>query len=96
MANYPYDDPDYGYDEPCPHEFYEVDVEGRAHCDSCGHKWWATKADSEQLRLANEAYDEHCRREERRARIEYWVGRLAFWRRWFKPKPSPIVDDIPF
>lgn len=90
----PYDDEP---EEECWHEEYEIDWEGYANCQRCGHMWSATPEQIKAERLAVEAYDEHCRREERRERLERRFGWLRFWRRWKrKPRPAEIDDGIPF
>ena len=87
----------------CYHEEYEIDWEGRAHCDRCGEAWWPGADEVRSQREASRAYDEHCRREERRER---W-RRLTWWVRWpiFRlldkawPRRSLSVlhdDEIPF
>lgn len=88
----PYDD--VGPEDDCCHEDYEADFNGMATCDRCGTTWWMTQEQFEAERAHSEAYDAYCRREERKARIEEWTNRLAFWRRW--RKPVPINDDLPF
>lgn len=86
----PYDDEI----EECFHEEREINWEGRAECPRCGETWWASDAEIEHERFLNEELDAHWRREERKARIEEWINRLAFWRRW--RKPAPVDDDLPF
>lgn len=89
----PYDDPP---EEDCCHEEYEANWEGMATCDRCGVTWWMTHEQFMAERANSEAYDRHCRREERQARIDEWVNWLAFWRRWRRRKPALIDDEIPF
>src|SRR5262245_19172187 len=94
-------EPDYGYEdeyEPeCWHEDYSIEWDGLATCERCGHSWEATAAQYEAQRRAEEAYAEHCRREERRERLERWFGWMCFWRRWKrKPEAAEIDDEIPF
>lgn len=91
---------DPGYDDPpeeeCFHEEYEADWEGRATCDRCGHSWSLTLEQIAAGRAHSAAYDAYCRAEERREWVRGWVNRLAFWRRWRKPRPALIDDEIPF
>lgn len=88
----PYDDEP---EEECYHEHYEADINGRATCDRCSHTWWLTDEEIERERELVVAYDAMMRREEWRQWRE-WISRLAFWRRWRKPKPALIDDEIPF
>ena len=90
----PYDDEP---EEECWHEDYEIDWQGDATCERCGHMWTATADQIASERLRNEAYDEHCRREERRERLARWFGWMRLWRwRRRKPRPAEIDDGIPF
>jgi hypothetical protein len=82
-------------EDECFHDDYEIDWQGLATCEQCGHMWTAAESQIIAQRLANEAYDEHCCREERRERFERWFGWLAFRRRW-KRKPAPIDEELPF
>ena len=81
-------------DDPCEHESYEVNSEGRATCDRCGACWWQTFEQMEAQRAADKMYDEYCRKEEARKRREVLMDRVLFWRRWRKPKA--VDDNIPF
>lgn len=85
---------DDGPDQECWHEDYEADINGRAHCYYCSHSWWLTDDEVRQERELHAAYDQAMRRAERQERIDAWVRRIAFWRRW--RKPEPINDDVPF
>lgn len=71
--------PDDDYDEPeCHHEEFDIDYEGRAHCEMCGETWWA---DGDQIAAQREhqvEYDRWCRRQERR---EFW-RKLTYPIRW--------------
>lgn len=75
---------------------FDSDWEGRATCMRCGHTWWRTTEDMARDEARGRDFDAYVRREMRRERIEYWFGWLAFWRRWRKPKLSPVDDEIPF
>lgn len=74
-------DPGWGEppDEECYHDGYEIGINGRAHCDRCGESWWPTDDEIRWQREANEAYDKHCAREDRR---EAWreLRQRWFWR----------------
>lgn len=89
----PYDDEP---EEECWHEEYDADWEGRATCGRCGHTWWLTSEEIAADRAHSEAYDQMCRREERRER---W-RQVRDWFRSFLPRRKrqpPILDDeIPF
>lgn len=80
----------------CIHEDYEADVNGRASCCQCGLVFYLTAADIECERRLSADYDDMMRREEWREWRADWVHRLAFWRRWRKPKAVDINDEIPF
>jgi hypothetical protein len=97
--------PEYdGPDEPeCFCEDYEINWEGRATCDRCGHEWWPTPAELEAERQRCAIAAEMLAREERR---EFW-RRLTYpirWplfrlleRVWPRKACSVLVDDeIPF
>lgn len=99
--------PDDDCDDECYHEDFEIDLEGRAYCNSCDHRWWASEADVLSFRCANEAYDEHCRRAERRERwAELWrkftlIFRWPIFRllgRIWPRKACAVLrdDEIPF
>ena len=64
----------FGGDEECYHEEFEINYEGRAHCDRCGETWWASNADIEHQRYCNEQYDVYCREEERK---QWWRDQWA-------------------
>lgn len=96
-------DDDYGPQNECFHVSFEIDYEGRAHCDDCDYEWWPSAEESRWFREAQKRYDAHCRREERRER---WK-RATYWFRWplfrlldrFWPSKSCNVltnDEIPF
>ncbi|WP_068018931.1 hypothetical protein [Rhodoplanes sp. Z2-YC6860] len=80
--------------EECFHEDYEETSEGVWHCARCDYRWWPSDAEVAHHRFLTVEYDKHCQRMERRAKIEYYVGKLAFWRRW--RKPTSIDDELPF
>lgn len=86
----------FGCDEECPHEEFEISWEGRAECCQCGERWWATSDEIRYQREASENYDAYVRREELRQRVRDFIDRIAFWRRWWKPKPHAIDDEVPF
>lgn len=92
-----------GYEDECEHEAYQIDWQGRAHCDRCEESWWASAAEVESfhecMRLA-EAFGR------RQARRERWK-KLTFVIRWplyrllqkLWPRKSCTVlhdDEIPF
>lgn len=83
-------------EEECWHEEYEADINGRATCDRCGHRWWLTAEEIRWEREREAAYDKMMRKEEWRCWRQEWINRLAFWRRWRKRKPMSIDDEIPF
>jgi hypothetical protein len=96
-----YDDEDPGVE--CSHEHYEIDFEGRAHCDSCYATWWASKIEIDHQREQQAEYDTWCRQQER---CEFW-RKLTLPIRWpifrllekFWPRKSLTVltdDEIPF
>jgi hypothetical protein len=71
-----------GYDdrEECYHEQYEIDIEGRAHCEMCSESWWASADEVTAQREQQVEYDHWCRQQERR----------EFWRRLTLPIRWPI------
>lgn len=91
---------DPGYDDPpeeeCFHEEYDADWEGRATCGRCGHSWFLSSEQIAADHAHSDAYDAYCRAEERREWVRGWVNKLAFWRRWRKPRHAMIDDEIPF
>jgi hypothetical protein len=66
--------------EECYHEEFEIDWEGRSHCDRCGEAWWASADEIRFQREQQAEYDAWCRRQERR----------EFWRRFTRPIRWPI------
>jgi hypothetical protein len=92
----PYEDDDTRDD--CDHtDGYEIDVcTGKCTCDVCSHTWYAT-SDQVNAELDRQAtYWEDVERDERRRWWRDQFDRLAFWRRWRKPKPLVLDDEIPF
>lgn len=87
-----YDD---GPENECFHEDSEIAWDGLATCNYCGKCWEASEVELALERQRNERHEAWCRSEERKIRIGEWIERLAFWRRWRKPKPI-TDDDIPF
>lgn len=97
-------DEEYGYyEKECIHEEYEIDWEGRAHCDRCGESWHASGDEIARQREREVEYDIWCRKQER---MEY-LRWLTWWIRWpiFRllekvwPRKSLSVltnDEIPF
>ena len=93
----------FGCDDECFHEVYEIDIEGRAHCDACGETWWASDGEIASQREHQREYDKWCRREERR---EWWrqLTRPLRWavyrlleRVWPRKSCAVLTDDeIPF
>lgn len=96
---------DSGYDEreECEHEVFEIDMEGRAHCDACSATWWAYPNEIRWQREQQAEYDTWCRKQERR---EFWrkltlpirwpIFRLLE-RVWPRKSLSVLTDDeIPF
>ena len=91
------------YDEPCDHAIFEIDIEGRAHCDECPHSWWASASEIETSRRHQREYDRWCRAQERRElwRKLTWPIRWPIFRLLEKvwPRKSLTVltdDEIPF
>ena len=83
--------PDDDRDGECYHEDFEIDLEGRAYCNSCDHRWWPSEADVLSFRYANEAYDRYCRRAERRER---WAERWLQYTRWIRWPLGRLLDRI--
>lgn len=76
----PYDD---APEEECFHEDFEINWEGRATCDRCGHAWWAAREDIKHCRAVSEEYDAFCRREDRKQWWrDQWERAARPWR-WF-------------
>ena len=93
---------DYGRDEECDHEEYEVDWEGRATCNYCREHWWMT---ADQLDAHHKAESEWMAEFDRiRQREESWLCRSVDWLRALPwrikqrlPKRKAHVDEeIPF
>lgn len=89
--------------EECYHEHYEIDIEGRAHCEHCSETWWATSEEIAHQREEQAVYDAWCRKQER---CEFWrkltlpirwpIFRLLE-RVWPRKSLSVLTDDeIPF
>lgn len=96
----PYDD---APEEECHHEIFEIDMEGRAHCDACSATWWALPIEIDRQSEQQAEYDTWCRQQERR---EFW-RLLTLPIRWpifrlleriWPRKASKVLDDseIPF
>lgn len=82
---------DFDHYDPCEHEDYDVDWEGRARCH-CGHSWWLT---SEQLSAQARAIHEYAEWEYREARkFNRWWKRLGRWIYYRLPLRSN--QEIPF
>lgn len=111
MSNYPFDDPDVGYDdyddEPreddCDHDEYEIDWEGRAQCYRCGHSWWASSKQIAAQEEHERQYQEWVEQQRRPwYRFKEWIRSDAadvWWclRRLFTPQKRRALDDeIPF
>lgn len=106
MSNYPYDDPDIGYDDGedyCDHEDYEADiVTGDATCCHCNHRWIMTIEQVNAEIDRQREYDEWQRDMERPSyRIRRWFRDRRDdirwrWQRLWKPKPTCLDDEIPF
>lgn len=66
--------------EECEHAFFEIDWNGRAHCDSCLHGWWASADEIEAQRSHEAEYAQWVADQER------WTYRLREWLRgrWFR------------
>lgn len=84
----PYDGP-VDEPEPCDHEEYEINWEGRAECEQCGEVWWPSPEIVKMRELAQRIWE----REERRRNSWY----MRAWR-WLTTPRQRIVpdDDIPF
>ncbi len=98
---------DSGYDErddeECPHDSFEIDMEGRAHCDTCPASWMATADEITHQRTRQVEYDAWCRQQARREfwrKLTYPVRRPLFRlleRVWPRKALSVLTDDeIPF
>lgn len=94
---------DYEPEEECYHENFEIDMEGRAHCNFCSESWRASVREIEEQRAIEAEFNAWCRKQERR---EFW-RKLTLPIRWpiFRlleliwPRRSLIVltdDEIPF
>ena len=96
----PYDD---GQEDECDHDDYEIDMEGRAHCDACSATWWADRIEIDRQREQQAVYDTWYRQQERR---ECWRGltypvrmfvHRVLSRVWPRKACSALSDDeIPF
>lgn len=93
-------------EEPCDHDEYEVDFNGRASCDYCPHSWWLTAGELrthfEVQARWSEDYDRALRRENSRFwRAVDWLRacvqrlRLLLTRRRRAQMPT-LDDDLPF
>jgi hypothetical protein len=96
----PYDDEP---EEECFHEDYEADINGRASCCRCDHVWYLTDEEILAERAHQAAYDEMCRREERRERWRRLTAPFRWtWYRALMPlSPRAAIkslhdDEIPF
>ncbi len=88
------------YEEECEHPFFEIDWEGRAHCDHCSETWWAS-ADEIRAQVDHEAsYAQFLAEEQRwpyrlKQWFRHWVWLLRY--RWSTRHWSKLSDDeIPF
>lgn len=94
---------DDGPEPECLHEEYEIDMEGRAHCEMCGEKWWATGDEIAGQRERQIEHDAWCRKQERREfwrRLTYPI-RWRLWRLFGRIWPRKAIrlldhDDLPF
>lgn len=75
--------------DPCEHQDYEINWEGRAECPSCGETWWPRPE-------VVKAYAEAQRRHDREAR-RYNSWYMRAWR-WLTERRQRVMpnDDIPF
>lgn len=71
--------PDDDRDEECYHDNYDIDLAGRAHCQSCGEVWWPSDGEIAAYREQNEMFDQHMQAEERR---QWWSDR---WQQLLTP-----------
>lgn len=96
----PYDEYDH---EECHHHDYEIDMAGIAHCETCGERWTATRAEIAAQRENLLEYDRWTRRQERR---EFW-RKLTYPIRWpifrlldrvWPRQATRVLDDseVPF
>jgi hypothetical protein len=92
------DDDDYDPREDCDHEESEIDVcTGRAECPCCGKSWYVSREEVNAELDRQARWHEWAERENRRQWWRDQFDRFAFWRRWRRNKPAPIIDDeIPF
>jgi len=90
-------------EDECLHVVFDIDYEGRAHCEDCLATWWPSADEERLFREANARYEAYCRREERRER---W-RRMTHWFRWplfrlleriWPHKACSVLtdDEIPF
>lgn len=95
--------PDYdGYNDECEHVEYEVDFDGRAHCDRCSHSWWLS-AQELQHHLEREAefsgqYDAMLAREDN-FWLQLWDRIKGRWWAFRHLRQRHIIttdDGIPF
>jgi hypothetical protein len=89
----PYDE----HDEPCDHENYDIDIlDGRATCDRCGERWYASNEEVLQTIDHMAWYAEY---EERENRKQWWRD---IWHsiKSIIPRRKRLAhiddDDIPF
>lgn len=87
----------------CHHESFEIDMEGRAHCDDCYESWWATADEIHTQREQQAEYDAWCARQERRVfwlRLTHpvrWTLHLILQKVWPRKSMSVLADEeIPF
>jgi len=95
--------PDDEYQDECEHLEFEIDLEGRAHCDVCDGCWWASAEEIASQRQRQREFDAWCRREEwrerwrRLTRLFRWPAYRLLERLWPRKACSVLYDDeIPF
>ena len=92
--------PDDDYEDECEHPFFEVDYEGRAHCDQCQASWWST-ADEIKAQADHEAaYGQWVADQERWSfRFKEWLRHWLWsfrYRRATRHWSKLTDDEIPF
>lgn len=54
-------------DEVCCHEDFDMDWDGYATCDHCGHRWSLTAEELSRMARAYDEYHEMCSADESKA-----------------------------
>lgn len=90
-------------EEECFHEEYDIDWEGFATCERCGHGWFASP---QQVEAQRKHEEEYAKWEAEQHRRERWLKltapfRWAWYRLWNPLSPRVAIkslndDEIPF